>query len=149
MRLEVEISAWGDNIGKLRRDTSLKTFFSIAFLWDCKESTYWKRPWCWERLRAVVQVGYQGWWLDSITNSMDMNLSKLKDNTKECSNYYTIAFISHTSKVMQKFYKPGFNSMWTMNFHMLKLDLEKAEEPEVKLPTSVGSLKKQEFQKII
>ena len=83
-------------------------------------------------------------WLDSITNSMDMNLSKLKDNTKECSNYYTIAFISHTSKVMQKFYKPGFNSMWTMNFHMLKLDLEKAEEPEVKLPTSVGSLKKQE-----
>ena len=29
---------------------------------------------------------------------------------------------------------------------MLKLDLEKAEEPEIKLPTSVGSLKKQEFQ---
>ena len=31
-----------------------------------------------------------------------------------------------------------------MNFQMFKLDLEKAEEPEVKLPTSVGSLKKQE-----
>ena len=30
---------------------------------------------------------------------------------------------------------------------MFKLDLEKAEEPEIKLPTSVGSLKKQEFQK--
>ena len=30
-----------------------------------------------------------------------------------------------------------------MNFQMLKLDLEKAEEPEIKLPTSVGSLKKQ------
>ena len=30
---------------------------------------------------------------------------------------------------------------------MYKLDLEKAEEPEIKLPTSVGSLKKQEFQK--
>ena len=27
---------------------------------------------------------------------------------------------------------------------MFKLDLEKAEEPEIKLPTSVGSLKKQE-----
>ena len=31
-----------------------------------------------------------------------------------------------------------------MNFQMLKVDLEKAEEPEIKLPTSVGSLKKQE-----
>ena len=39
--------------------------------------------------------------------------------------------------------------MWTMNFQMLKLDLEKAEEPEIKLPTSVRSLKKQEFQKNI
>ena len=31
-----------------------------------------------------------------------------------------------------------------MNFQMFKLDLEKAEEPEIKLPTSVGSYKKQE-----
>ena len=34
--------------------------------------------------------------------------------------------------------------MWTDKFQMLKLDLEKAEEPEIKLPTSIGSLKKQE-----
>ena len=34
--------------------------------------------------------------------------------------------------------------MWTVNFQMFKLVLEKAEEPEIKLPTSVGSLKKQE-----
>ena len=34
--------------------------------------------------------------------------------------------------------------MWTMNFQMCKLDLEKAEEPEIKLPTSVGSSNKQE-----
>ena len=32
---------------------------------------------------------------------------------------------------------------------MFKLDLEKAEEPEIKLPTSVGSLRNQEFQKKI
>ena len=31
-----------------------------------------------------------------------------------------------------------------MNFQMFKLDLEKAEEPEIKLPTSAGSLKKWE-----
>ena len=36
-----------------------------------------------------------------------------------------------------------------MNFLLFKLDLEKAEEPEVNLPTSVGSLKKQGFQKNI
>ena len=36
-----------------------------------------------------------------------------------------------------------------MNFQMFKLDLEKAEEPEIILPTSVGSSKKQEFQKNI
>ena len=34
--------------------------------------------------------------------------------------------------------------MWTVNFQMFKLVLEKAEEPEIKLPTSAGSLKKQE-----
>ena len=34
-----------------------------------------------------------------------------------------------------------------MNFQMFKLNLEKAEEPEIKLPTSAGSWKKQEFQK--
>ena len=36
-----------------------------------------------------------------------------------------------------------------MNFQMFKLVLEKAEEPEIKLPTSSGSWKKQEFQKNI
>ena len=36
-----------------------------------------------------------------------------------------------------------------MNFQMFKLVLEKAEEPEITLPTSSGSSKKQEFQKNI
>ena len=40
---------------------------------------------------------------------------------------------------MFKILQPGFNSMLTMNFQMLKLDLEKAEEPEIKLPTSIGN----------
>ena len=39
--------------------------------------------------------------------------------------------------------------MWTVNFQMFKLVLEKAEEPKIKLPTSAGSWKKQEFQKSI
>ena len=52
-------------------------------------------------------------------------------------------------KQCSKFSKTGFNNTWTMKFQMFKLVLEKAEEPEIKLPTSVGSLKKQEFQKNI
>ena len=39
--------------------------------------------------------------------------------------------------------------MWTINFQMFKLVLEKAEEPEIKLLISAGSSKKQEFQKNI
>ena len=67
-----------------------------------------------------------------------------KGNAKEGSNYHTIALISHASTVMLKIFKPGFSSTWTVNFLMFKLVLEKAEEPEIKLPTSAGSSKKQE-----
>ena len=47
-------------------------------------------------------------------------------------------------KWCSKFSKQGFNSMWAVMFQMSKLDLEKTEEPEIKLSTSVGSLKNQE-----
>ena len=67
-----------------------------------------------------------------------------KGNAKECTNYCTIALISHASKLMLKILQPGFNSTWTVNFQMFKLDLDKAEEPEIKLLRSSGSLKKQE-----
>ena len=65
-------------------------------------------------------------------------------HAKECSNYRTIELISHASKVVLKILQAGFTSMWTMIFQMFKLDLEKAEEPEIKLPTSMGSSKRQE-----
>ena len=45
---------------------------------------------------------------------------------------------------MLKILQASFNSAWTVNFQMFRLDLETAEEAEIKLPTSVGSLKKQE-----
>ena len=60
------------------------------------------------------------------------------------TNYHTIALISHASKVMLKILQVRLNSTWTMKFQMSKLNLQKAEEPEFKLPTSVESLKKQE-----
>ena len=33
-----------------------------------------------------------------------------KGNAKECSNYRTIALISHAGKIISEFSKPGFNS---------------------------------------
>ena len=62
---------------------------------------------------------------------------QLGSNNKECSNYHTTAFISHASKVMLK--TQVRLKYMTGNFQMYKLDLEKAEEPEVKLPASAGS----------
>ena len=67
-----------------------------------------------------------------------------KGNAIECSNYRTIALISHTSKVMLKILQARFKNMWIMNLQMFKLVLEKAEEPEIKLPTYSGSWKKQD-----
>ena len=65
-----------------------------------------------------------------------------KGNAKECSNYCTVAFISHASKVMLKILQARLQQY--VNFQMFKLDLEKAEEPEIKLPTSAGSWKNEE-----
>ena len=39
---------------------------------------------------------------------------------------------------MLKILQLGFSSMWTEKSQMFKMDLEKAEEPEIKLPTSTG-----------
>ena len=61
-----------------------------------------------------------------------------------CSNRDTVALISLVSKVCSKSLKLDFNSMWSKNFQMYKLDLEKAEEPEIKLPISIESYKKLE-----
>ena len=67
-----------------------------------------------------------------------------KGNAKECSNYCTIALISHASKVMLKSLQARPQVYMNMNFQMFKVDLEKAQEPEIKLPTSIGSSEKQE-----
>ena len=65
--------------------------------------------------------------------------SNPKGNAKKCSNYRTIALISHASKVMLKILQARLQQYGTVNFQMFKLVLEKAEEPEIKLPTSVRS----------
>ena len=50
----------------------------------CEEMTHSKRPWSWERLKAKGKEGKRGGpGLDSITNSMNMSLSKLQETVKE------------------------------------------------------------------
>ena len=61
-----------------------------------------------------------------------------KGNAKECSNYHTVALVSHTSKLILKILQ-GRLQQYVKNVQIFKLDLEKAEKPEIKLPTSVGS----------
>ena len=82
-------------------------------------------------------------WLQDWKRSVFIPIPK-KGKYKDCSNYHTIALVSHTSKVVLKILQARLQQTWTMNFQMFKLDLKEAEEPEIKLPTSVGSLKKQE-----
>ena len=64
-----------------------------------------------------------------------------KGNAKECSNYCTIALISHSSKEMLKILQARLQQYVNRELLMFKLVLEKAEEPEIKL------LKKQEISR--
>ena len=55
----------------------------------CEEPTHWKRPWCWERLKAEEKGVARMRWLDSITSSMGMNLSKLREIVKDREAWHT------------------------------------------------------------
>ena len=66
-----------------------------------------------------------------------------KGNAKECSNYRTIAPISHASKVLAKTLQARLQQYMNRQLPDVQAGLEKAEEPEIKLPTSAGSRKMQ------
>ena len=115
----VEGDGFPDELFQILKDNAVKVLHSICQqIWKTQQ---W--PQDWKRL-VFIKV-------------------PKKENAKECSNYCTIALISHASKVMLKIFqarlqqKP-WNSrcMWTKNFQMFKQDLEKAEERGIKLPIS-------------
>ena len=98
-----------------------------------------------DAVKVLHSICQQIWktqqWLKNLKISYFIPIPK-KGNAKECSSYHTIALISLASKIVLKTLQ-GFSSVLTENFPMFKLNLEKEEEPEVKLPASVGSLKQQ------
>ena len=64
-------------------------------------------------------------------------MAKIVQSTAQLHSFNRLA------KYCSKFSKLGFKSMWTESFQVYKLGLKNAEEPEIKLPTTTGSLKKQ------
>ena len=70
-----------------------------------------------------------------------------KGNAKECTNYHTIALISHASKVMLKILQARLQQYMNRELPDVQAGFRKAEEPEIKLPTSVGSSKNQEISR--
>ena len=67
-----------------------------------------------------------------------------KSNAKKCSNNCTIAFISHANKIILKILQARLQQYVNDEVPHVQAGLEKAEEPEIKLPTSIGSSTNQE-----
>ena len=72
-----------------------------------------------------------------------------KGNAKECSNYCTIALILHDCKFMLKFLQARFQQYLSRELPDVQAGFRKAEEPEIKLPITIGSEKARKFQKNI
>ena len=66
-----------------------------------------------------------------------------KGNAKECSDYHTIALFSQGSKVMLKILQARLQQCMNCELPDVQAGFRR-EEPEIKLPTSIGSSKKQE-----
>ena len=93
-------------------------------------------------LKVLHSICQQIWktqqWPQGWKRSVFIPIPK-KDSVKECSNYCTIALISQASKVMLKILQARLQQYVSQELQMSKLDLEKAEEPEIKLPTFAAS----------
>ena len=89
-----------------------------------------------------IQQGPQEW-----KRSIFIPIPK-KGNAKECSNYYTIAHISHTSKVMLKILQVKLHQYMNCELPDVQLVLEKAEEPTRDQIANICK-KAREFQKNI
>ena len=70
----------------------------------------------------------------AVTTGLEKVSFHSNPNAKECSHYYTLALISHTSKVMLKILQARLQQHVNVDFQMFKLVLEKTEEPDCQHP---------------
>ena len=82
-------------------------------------------------------------WLQDWKRSVFIPTPK-KGNAKERKNYWTVALISHATKVMLKILQARPQQYVNRKLPDIQTGFTKPEEPEIKLPTSTGSWKKQE-----
>ena len=82
-------------------------------------------------------------WPQDWKRSVFISIPK-KSNAKECPNYHTIALISHASKVILKILQARLQQYVNRELPDVQAGFRKVREPEIKLPTSTGSAKKQE-----
>ena len=84
----------------------------------------------------------------AVATGLEMVSFHSNPNEGQCQRMFKLLHSFHMlARLCSKSFKLSFNSLWTKNFQMFKLDFEKAEEPEIKLPTSIGSYKKHENSK--
>ena len=100
-----------------------------------------------DAVKVLHSICQQIWktqqWPQDWKTSVFIQIPK-KGNAKECSNYRTIALISHTSKVMLIILQARLQQYVNRELPDVQAGFRKGREPEIKLPTSVRSSKKQE-----
>ena len=100
-----------------------------------------------DAVKALHAVCQEIWktqqWPQDWKRSFFISIPK-KGNAKECSNYLTIALISHTSKVMLKILQARLQQYMNHELPVVQSRFRKGRGTRDQLPTSAGSWKKQE-----
>ena len=100
-----------------------------------------------DAVKVLHSICQQIWktqqWTQDWTRSVFIPIPK-KGNAKECSNYHTIALISHASKVMLKILQARLQQYMNRELPDVQAGFTKGRGTEIKLPISAGSWKRQE-----
>ena len=89
------------------------------------------------------QIGKTQQWPQNWKRSVFIPIPK-KGNAKQCSNYLTIALISHASKVLLKILQARLKQYVNHELADVQAGFRKAGKQKIKLPIPIGSTKKQE-----